>query len=41
MTAEHVLFIPGMLLIGMAIGYALGARAARAEIERKRARLKD
>lgn len=41
MTAEHVLFIPGMLLIGMAIGYALGARAARAEIARKRARLKD
>ncbi len=41
MTPEHLLFIPGVLLIGMAVGYALGARAARAEIERKRSRLKE
>ena len=34
-TAEHILFIPGMLLIGIAIGYSLGARAARAEMERR------
>ncbi len=34
MTAEHLLYIPGVLLIGAAIGYVLGARAVRAEIER-------
>ncbi len=34
-SAEHVLFIPGMLLIGIAIGYSMGARAARAEIARR------
>ena len=35
-TIEHVFFIPGVLLIGIAIGFALGARSARAEMERKR-----
>jgi hypothetical protein len=34
-SAEHVLFIPGVLLIGIAIGYSMGARAARAEMERR------
>lgn len=34
-TAEHILFIPGVLLIGLAIGYSMGARAARAELERR------
>lgn len=34
-TAEHVLFIPGILLIGLAIGYSMGARAARAELARR------
>lgn len=34
-TAEHVLFIPGVLLIGIAIGYSMGARAARAELARR------
>ncbi len=34
-SAEHVLFIPGMLMIGIAIGYSMGARAARAEMERR------
>lgn len=34
-SAEHVLFIPGVLLIGLAIGYSMGARAARAEMERR------
>jgi hypothetical protein len=34
-SAEHVLFIPGMLLIGIAIGYSMGARAARAELARR------
>jgi proteasome assembly chaperone (PAC2) family protein len=34
-TVEHILFIPGILLIGLAIGYSMGARAARAELERR------
>ncbi len=34
-TVEHILFIPGVLLIGLAIGYSLGARAARAELARR------
>jgi hypothetical protein len=37
---EHIIYIPGVLLIGIVIGYTMGARAVRAEIERmkKRAR---
>jgi hypothetical protein len=38
---EHFLFIPGVLLIGMVLGYVMGARAARAEIERKRKRARE
>jgi hypothetical protein len=33
---EHLLYIPGVLLVGVAFGYVLGARAARAEAERQR-----
>ena len=40
MTPEHVIFIPGVLLVGLALGYVMGAKAARKEIERARARLK-
>jgi len=32
--ANHLLFIPGILLVGITIGYVLGARAARAELQR-------
>jgi len=39
-TPEHVIFIPGVLLVGLAVGYVMGARAARKELERARARLK-
>ena len=28
---EHFIFIPGVLLIGMVLGYILGSRAAPAE----------
>lgn len=35
-TLGHFLYIPGILLIGLAIGYVLGARAARAETDRRR-----
>ena len=34
-TIAHVIYIPGILLVGIAIGFALGARAARAELERQ------
>ncbi len=34
-SANHLFFIPGVLLIGISIGYVLGARAARAELERR------
>ena len=32
---EHVVYIPGVLLIGVFIGYMLGARAVREELRRK------
>ena len=38
---EHFIFIPGILLIGIVIGYILGSRAARAEIERRRRRARE
>jgi proteasome assembly chaperone (PAC2) family protein len=40
-TVEHVIFIPGVLLIGMVLGYIMGARAARAQDEKRRARAKE
>lgn len=38
MTAGHVLFIPGVLMIGMFLGFILGTRAARNhfDLEQKR-----
>lgn len=38
MTFEHIIYIPGVLLIGVTLGYVLGARAVRAEMERMRRR---
>jgi proteasome assembly chaperone (PAC2) family protein len=35
-TIAHLIYIPGVLLVGIAIGFVIGARAARAELERKR-----
>jgi hypothetical protein len=35
---EHFLFIPGILLVGIVLGYVMGARAARAEIDKRRRR---
>jgi proteasome assembly chaperone (PAC2) family protein len=40
MTFEHIIYIPGVVLIGLTIGYVLGARAVRAELERMRKRAK-
>jgi hypothetical protein len=32
-TGEHVIFIPGVLMIGMFLGFILGARAARNQFD--------
>jgi hypothetical protein len=40
MTFEHVVYIPGVLLLGIVIGYLLGARAVRSELTRQRERAK-
>ncbi len=34
----HFIFIPGVLLVGMVLGYVMGARAAREEAEKRAAR---
>jgi hypothetical protein len=38
---EHFIFIPGVLLIGVVIGYIMGARAAKGELERRRRRARE
>lgn len=40
-TFEHVIYIPGVLLVGLTIGYVLGARAVRAEFKRLKDRAKE
>ena len=38
---EHVVFIPGMLLVGVVIGWIMGAKAARENLERQRRRARE
>jgi hypothetical protein len=38
---EHFIFIPGVLLIGIVIGWILGTRAAKAEVEKRRRRARE
>jgi hypothetical protein len=40
MTIEHVIFIPGVLLVGITIGFVVGARAVRNEMARMKERSK-
>lgn len=40
-SAAHVVFIPGVMLVGLVCGYVLGARAARAEVARRKAKQKE
>ena len=40
MTIEHVIFIPGVLLVGITIGFIFGARSVRAEMAKMKARAK-
>jgi hypothetical protein len=38
MTSEHVLFIPGAIMVGMFLGFILGTRAARNQFDLQRKR---
>ena len=38
---EHFILIPGVLLIGIVVGWILGTRAAKAEVEKKRRRARE
>ena len=38
---EHFIFIPGVLMIGLVLGYVMGSRAARADIDRRRKRARE
>ncbi|MEN9580944.1 MAG: hypothetical protein RJA70_3953 [Pseudomonadota bacterium] len=40
MPVEHVIYIPGVLILGLIVGYVLGARAVREEVARSRKRSK-
>jgi hypothetical protein len=33
MTSEHILFIPGILLVGAFLGFILGTRAAKNQFD--------
>ena len=37
-TSEHILFIPVVLLIGLVIGWVLGGKAARQQMEERNKR---
>jgi hypothetical protein len=41
MTFEHIIYIPGVLLVGVTFGYLMGARAVRAEFQRLKRRAKE
>lgn len=41
MTIEHLIFIPGVLLAGVVIGFTLGTRAVRTELERLKRKAKE
>jgi hypothetical protein len=39
-TVEHIIYIPGVLLVGVLVGYTMGSRAVRAEMSRLKKRAK-
>ena len=41
MTSQHVIYIPCALLVGLVIGYVMGARAVRSELERRKRQMKE
>ncbi|MBA3540813.1 MAG: hypothetical protein H0T79_14470 [Deltaproteobacteria bacterium] len=38
MTSSHIIFIPGVLMVGMFLGFIFGARAARNQFDLQRKR---
>ena len=38
MTSSHIIFIPGMILIGLFLGFILGSRAAKNQFDLMRRR---
>ncbi len=38
MTSSHIIFIPGMILVGLFLGFILGSRAARNQFDLRRRR---
>lgn len=34
-SIAHIIYIPGILLVGFALGFRMGARAVREELERR------
>lgn len=38
MTSGHILFIPGVLMVGMFFGFIMGTRAARNQFDLQRKR---
>jgi hypothetical protein len=38
---DHFLFIPGVLIIGIVLGWMMGARAAREKLEEKQKRARE
>lgn len=38
MTSSHIIFIPGMIMIGMFLGFILGSRAAKNQFDLQRKR---
>lgn len=41
MTFAHLIYIPGVLLVGIILGYTVGARAVRAEVQRLKRRARE
>lgn len=40
-SVEHLIYIPGILLLGLAVGFRLGAKAARAELSKRQKRRRE
>lgn len=41
MSFAHVIYIPGVVLLGVMVGYILGSRAVRGELEKQKKRAKE
>jgi hypothetical protein len=41
MTPQHMIYIPSLLMLGLVVGYTLGSRAVRAELDRRKRRMKE